>query len=297
MTGMNRSILVIGATGQQGGAAARQLLADGWRVRAFTRDPASRAAQTIAHAGAQLVRGDMRNRESLDAAMKDVYGVFSVQPPDWDPSDEAAEREIRMGINVVEAAKAAGVRHFVYASVGGADKQARFRFLAKREIELYLQASGLRATVLRPAGFMESYVNPLFGLQQGTLTEATRPDVPVKLITVDDIGVFAKLAFRRPDEFAGRTLELAGDAITPPQIAAAIAQATGRELRYVPLPIEAVRQMNETVARLYEWLNEEGYDVDYAYLRSLHPALMSFEEWLGIKGKAMFESLFRGREA
>jgi len=293
MSGLNRNILVFGATGQQGGAVTKQLLADGWQVRAFTRHSASQAAQAIAQADAQLFQGDMEDRDSLDAAMQGVYGVFSVQPPEWNPSDASTAQEIRMGKNVADAAKAAGVRHFVYSSVGGADKQARFRYLAKWEIEKYIKSIGLPATVLRPSGFMESYVNPLFGIQHGTLTEATNPDVPVKLIAVEDIGVFVKLAFRHPDTFLGKTSEIAGDALTPPGIASAIAKATGRSVNYVQLPIETVRQYNETVARLYEWLNEEGYEVDFSALRKLHPNLMKFEDWLEKKGKAMFEKLFQ----
>lgn len=87
---MTKTILVLGATGRQGGAAAARLLADGWRVRALTRNPDGPAAQALAKAGAELVRGDMGERASLDAAMQGVYGVFSVQPPDWNPSDTSA---------------------------------------------------------------------------------------------------------------------------------------------------------------------------------------------------------------
>jgi len=143
---------------------------------------------------------------------------------------------------------------------------------------------------------MESYINPLFGIQNGTLTEATKPDVPVKLIAVEDIGVFVKLAFRHPDAFLGKTIEIAGDALTPIRIASAIAKATGRPINYVQLPIETVRQHNETVARLYEWLNEEGYEVDFSALRKLHPDLMNFGDWLEKKGKAMLEELFQSRQ-
>jgi uncharacterized protein YbjT (DUF2867 family) len=214
----NKTVLVFGATGQQGGAVANHLLADGWQVRAFTRDPSSRAAQALARAGAQLVSGDMRDRASLDRAMQGVYGVFSVQPPDWNPSDASAAEEITLGKNVADAAKDAGVRHFVYSSVNGADKQSRFRFLAKWEIEKYIATLGLQATILRPSGFMENYVYPMFGIRNGTLAEAIKSDVPIKLIAVDDIGAFAALAFKHPDKFLGKTIEIAGDALTPKSI-------------------------------------------------------------------------------
>ena len=136
----------------------------------------------------------------------------------------------------------------------------------------------------------------MFGIQNGTLAEAVNPDVPIKLIAVDDIGAFVKLAFKHPDKFLGKTLEIAGDALTPPGIAAAIARATGQTIEYVHIPIDAVRQQNEILARIYEWLNGEGYEVDFSALRNLHPGLMTFDAWLEKKGKAMFEVLFRANK-
>ncbi|CAG7635355.1 NmrA/HSCARG family protein [Paenibacillus allorhizosphaerae] len=293
MTSFNKTVLVLGATGQQGGAATAHLLADGWQVRAFTRDTSSKTAQTLEQAGVQLVSGDMGDRTSLDTAMQGVYGVFSVQPPEWNPSDVSTTEEIRLGKNVADAARDAGVQHIVYSSVSGADKQSRFRYLAKWEIEQYIKTLGLQATILRPSGFMESYVNPFYGIKNGTLAEATKPDVPVKCIAVDDIGMFVMLAFKHPDIFLDKTIEIAGDALTPTSIAAAITHATNHPINYVQIPIETVRQNNETLAQLYEWLNEEGYEVDFPTLRKLHPGLMSFDIWLEKKGKAMFEALFR----
>ncbi|MBB6729967.1 NmrA/HSCARG family protein [Cohnella zeiphila] len=293
MGNAGKTILVMGATGRQGGATARRLLADGWSVRAFTRAPSDEAAQRLAREGARLCAGDMNDRDALDAAMEGTYGVFSVQPPEWDPSDAATDKEIQLGRNVADAAMQAGVRHFVYSSVGGADRQARFRYSAKWEIEKHIREIGLRATVLRPAGFMESYANPLFGLNDGILAEATKPDVPVKLIAVDDVASFAALAFERPEEFVGRTIELAGDAPTPLEMAASISKALRRPVRYANVPIAAIRSRNETLADLYEWLNGDSYEVNFNELRRLHPALMTFDAWLGAKGAALLEAALR----
>ncbi len=292
----SKIIVVLGATGQQGSAVTSHLLSDDWQVRAFTRDPSSDRAQALARAGAELVSGDMGDRESLDAAVQGAYGVFSVQPPMWDPGDAATIEEIRLGKNAADAAKAAGVRHFVYSSNSGADRQARFRYFAKWEIEQYMKTLGLPATILRPSGFMESYASPFYGVQNGMLAEATSPDVPVQCIAVDDIGAFVALAFKHPDRFLGETIEIAGDAITPPRIAAAISRAIGREIDYVQIPIETVRQNNEIIARIYEWLNGEGYKVDFPALRGLHPGLMTFEVWLERKGRALFEELWEGNQ-
>jgi len=121
------TILVTGATGQQGGAVTRHLLAGGWRLRALIRDPDKPAARALAENRVELVQGDLNDRASLHRALKGVYGVFSVQNF-WLP-DVGAEGEVRQGKNIADAASAAGVQHIVYTSVGAAHRgmgQAHF---------------------------------------------------------------------------------------------------------------------------------------------------------------------------
>ena len=108
MTSLNKTVLVLGATGRQGGASARHLLTQDWRVRALTRDPNRLAAQALQQAGAEVIQGDYDDRASLAAAMQGVYGVFSVQ---------ASLDEVRQGKNIADVARAASVQHFVYSSV------------------------------------------------------------------------------------------------------------------------------------------------------------------------------------
>src|SRR6266508_6056668 len=116
----DKIIAVTGATGQQGGAVARKLLADGWKVRALTRDENKPAAQELASLGAELVAGDMENRAELDSAFKGAYGVFSMQNF-WLPN-VGFEGEIRQGKNVADASKAAGIQHLVNSSFGAAHR-------------------------------------------------------------------------------------------------------------------------------------------------------------------------------
>jgi uncharacterized protein YbjT (DUF2867 family) len=115
-------ILVTGATGHQGGASARHLLANGWRVRALVRNPDDPTARALADSGVEVVQGDMIDRASLDRAMHGVYGVHSVQA--YLPKDAAGE--IRQGTNVADAAKAAGVQHLVYSSAAGPEDPSEF---------------------------------------------------------------------------------------------------------------------------------------------------------------------------
>ena len=151
----DKIIAVTGATGQQGGAVARKLLAEGWKVRALTRDLNKPAAQELASLGAELVPGDMENRAELEAAFQGAYGAFSVQNY-WLPN-VGFEGEIRQGKNVADAAKAAGVQHLVYSSVGAAHRgMGQKHFDSKWIIEQQIQSLNVPFTIMRPVAFFEN---------------------------------------------------------------------------------------------------------------------------------------------
>ncbi|MBI3670359.1 MAG: NmrA/HSCARG family protein [Acidobacteria bacterium] len=277
------TILVTGATGRQGGAVARHLRTSGWRVRALTRDPQKPAAQTLAGLGVEVVMGDLDDRNSLAQALKDVYGVFSVQNF-W---ETGAAREIQQGKTLADAAKAAGVAHLVYSSVGGAERSTGVpHFDSKWEIEQHIRALGLPATILRPVFYMDNFEGPNFrpAILQGTLTMAMRPDRPLQMIAVEDIGAIAALAFEKPAEFKGRAIELAGDEMTMPQAAEAFSRVMQRTVRFVEQPIEQVRSFSPEAAIMFEWFDQKGYAADIQGLRALYPALMNFERWLQKSG-------------
>ncbi|MQY22125.1 NmrA/HSCARG family protein [Nocardia macrotermitis] len=286
---MNQVVFVAGATGQQGGAVADRLLADGWQVRALTRHPDSVRARALADAGAQLIAGSLEDSATIDRCVEGVHGVYSVHPGPLAPEQD----EVAAGKAVIDAAVKYGVAHLVYSSGLGADRGGQ---PTKWEIEQYLAASGVSATVLRPSSFMENLItqSATVGIRDGALRTAAAPHVRQQFIALDDIGAFAALALRNPQVFRGRTLELVGDALTPPQVAAEVSAALGREVPYIQRPIEELRRINERFARGYEMLNSgDGSvpDVDIEGLRALHPGLMSFREWLGHKGTGLIRPL------
>jgi uncharacterized protein YbjT (DUF2867 family) len=100
------------------------------------------------------------------------------------------------------------------------------------------------------------------------------------MIAVDDIGTCAALAFARPAEYIGRTLEIAGDSLTMPQVAETMTRVTGQPVHFVEVPLEQVRAFSEENATMFAWFNEHGYEADIAALRRLHPELMTFEQFL-----------------
>lgn len=290
---MKMTVLVTGATGLQGGATARHLLAAGHAVRALVRDPETPKARALARAGAELVSGDMRDRESLRTAVRGVQGVFSVQPTEGYPGtapDFTTADEVRLGLNVADAAEDAGVGHIVYASVGGVDRSPGIRrWESKWQIERHIAALALPATILRPVRFMENQSHPSLGVRDGVLTDVLRPDTPLQLIAADDIGAFAALAFADPDRYIGRALELAGDELTMTQIVAAISRATGRAVTYRAIPREALIGGDPDGIAGYEFGNDRGgWRADIPMLGRLHPNLMDFDTWLTEHGVRQF---------
>jgi uncharacterized protein YbjT (DUF2867 family) len=279
MSNSDKLIVVTGATGQQGGATAKHLLKQGWRVRALTRDVQGAAAQALALAGAEVVAGNMDDRASLDQAFAGAYGVFSVQNF-WLP-DVGAAGEVRQGKIVADAAKAAAVRHFVYTSVGGAERKTGLsHFDSKWQIEQYVRSLGLPATILRPVFFMENLTSPMMGPRDGVLANALKPTTSLQMIAVEDIGFFAALAFARPQEFIGKAVELAGDALTMPQVAETMTRVTGQPVQFVEVPLEQVAAFSQETADMLAWFNDHGYEADIAGLRNLNPGLQTFATYL-----------------
>jgi uncharacterized protein YbjT (DUF2867 family) len=278
MSNNDRIILVTGATGQQGGATARHLLDQGWQVRALVRDPNTAAAQALSAKGVELVQGDLDDRSSLDRALAGVYGVFSVQTF---MGPEGPVGETRQGKALADAAKAAGVQHFVYSSVGGAERKSGLpHFESKWQIEQHVRALGLPATILRPVFFMENLRSPWMGPRDGVLAVALHSTTSLQMIAADDIGAFAAMVFAQPAEFLGKAIEIAGDSLTGPQVADAFTRVSGQRVRFVELPLEQMRSFNAEMADMMTWFNDHGYNADIPALRRLLPGLLTFEQFL-----------------
>ena len=284
MNNSDKLILITGATGQQGGAVARHLLKDGWKLRALVRDTTKPTAQALASQGIELVIGDLYDRASVDAALKGLYGVFSVQ--NYWLKDVGMEGEIKQGKLVADAAKAAGVTHLVYSSVGAAHRgMGQEHFASKWEIEQHIQALALPYTIFRPAAFMDNYnwTRPAI-LNGGLPSWGRRPDKGLQMIAVDDIGAFVALAFANPQQYFGKTIELSGDELTEPQIAETFTKVIGRLVTVqMPQMPEGESPASERKA-MFEFFNGKAYDADILALRKLYPGLQTFEQYLRRNG-------------
>lgn len=277
----DKLIVVAGATGRQGGAVARHLLAKGFKVRALTRNAASPAAERLASAGAEVMKASLDDPRSVASAMAGAHGVYSVQNF-W---EAGVEREIAQAKIVADAARAAEVRHFVYASVGSAARGSGVEhFESKFVVEDYVRGLGLPATFVRPSCFMENYYIPEVevALLKGSLLDPVRGDKPFQLIAVDDIGAFAALAFARPEEFIGQEVDLAGAELTNPEAAAIFARVMDRPIAFKKIPPLVIRLFMAEMRPMFTWFNEGGFKADVAGVRSRYPQIRwkGLEDWL-----------------
>jgi uncharacterized protein YbjT (DUF2867 family) len=279
----DRTILVTGITGHQGGAVARRLQGDGWRVRGLTRDPDSDKARPFRDLGVELVQGDLTDEPSLRAPLEGIYGVFAMATP----FEKGMENEIAQGKTLGDVAAAAGVSHYVYSSVGSAHKKTGIpHFDSKAEIEDHLKGLDLPLTIVRPVYFMENMVSwntqhTDEGLAVMTpLSSTTR----LQMIAVDDIAAIVGVVFAEPDKFIGKAFDIAGDELTMPDAASVMGAAIGQPLRYVQVPWDAVRAQSEDVCLMYEWFERRGYGVDIADVRKIYPELLDFRAWVARGG-------------
>jgi uncharacterized protein YbjT (DUF2867 family) len=282
----DKVVLVTGATGRQGGGVVRHLLSKGWKLRVLSRKPDSAAARSLASQGLEVVQGDLEDSASLDRAARGVYGIYSVQ----DFWAVGAKREVQQGKNLADAAKKAGVEHFVYSSVGGAERNSGIdHWESKWEVEKHIRKLGLPATMLRPAAFMENYYidQVEIGILKGKLMDPIRADKPYQTIASEDIGGFAALAFERPKEFIGRELEIAGSELTNPEAAQVFSQVLGKPVKFRKLPMPMVRLvLGKEFYQMFRWFNEAGFRADIPGLRREFPEvrLLTLEEWLRSEG-------------
>jgi uncharacterized protein YbjT (DUF2867 family) len=254
-----RTILISGATGKQGGAVIRALMGKGFRLRAMTRKPDSAAALALAAAGAELVGGDLDDAASLEAALAGAWGTLAVQNT-W---DAGVEKEEEQGKRFATIAREVGVKHFVYQSVGSAHRMTGIpHFDNKARIEDTVRSLNFPShVIIRPVFFMENLPSPWF-LNGDKLYAALKPTTVLQMIAVSDIGQYGARAFTDAATLNRREIDIAGDAVTIPQAAAVLAKALGRTIEFVQIPIEEVRKNSVDMALMLEWFDRVGYEAD-----------------------------------
>lgn len=274
----DRVVAVTGATGRRGGAVARHLLADGWRVRALTREPRGAKARALAVAGAEVVQADMNDRDTLSPAFDGAYGVYSAQ------LFGGVEAGVRQGKNVADAAAAAGVGHLVYGSSGPGHETGAGSWDSKLAVRAHLRDLGLPFTELRPMVFMElmtdkAYFPPVSAWHlMPKLIGAHRP---VVWISVDDLGAVAARVFADPDRFVGADIPLAADVRSIAECREIWCEVMGRPPRRFPIPVWLFERLaGPDLTQTWRWLRTEDVALDTAPTLEILPSAATVRELL-----------------
>ncbi len=260
---MVESVLVTGATGNQGGAVVDHLLAaeTEFDVYGLTRDASGDRAQELADQGVTMVEGDLNEPESFAPHVAAVDAVFAVTNF-W---TVGYETQVQQGKNLADVASEEGVDQFVFSGVGSHEKDTGVpHFDSADEIDQYAQELDLPLTVLQPVFFyqnLEAFAEDI--VEDGTIALPLEEGVSLQMIDVDDLGRAGAVAFENPDEYVGDRIELAGDEHTLAETAAVLSDVTGQDVEPVHVPIEdAYDAFGEEFTVMCEWFNEVGYSAD-----------------------------------
>ena len=300
-------IAVVGATGAQGGGLARAILGDkggGFTVRALTRDVASDKAKELAKRGAEVVAADVDDPESLKRAFKGAYGAFCVT---FFWAHFSPEKELAEATAMAQAAKHAGVRHVIWSTFEDTRKwvplsdnrmptlMGKYKvphFDSKGMANQVFTDLGLPVTFLLTSFYWENMIYFGMGPKKGPdgKLAITFPMGDKKLpgIASEDIGKCAYAIFKKGSEFISKTVGIAGEHLTGAQMAAALAKALGREVRYNDVPPEVYRGFGfpgaEDLGNMFQF--KRDFEKVFCgarnpeFARTLNPSLLTFERWL-----------------
>ncbi len=303
---MSKKIIVVfGATGAQGGGAARAILNDNnseFAVRAITRHTDSDKAQELAKMGAEVVAADIDDKQSMKQALQGAYGAYFVT---FFWAHFSPEKEIAEAKNMAEAAKEAGLKHVIWSTLEDTRKwvplndnrmptlQGKYKvphFDAKGEADQLFVDLGVPATFLRASFYWDNFFSsgPKKG-PDGKLYLTFPLDVKKMAgIAAEDIGKCAYGIFKRGDELIGKTIGVAGEHLTGQEIAQALSKALGQEVLYNNVTPETFRGFGfpgaDDLANMFQFYRDfdevcnSVRDVDFS--KKLNPELKSFEMWL-----------------
>jgi len=262
----NKTILIIGATGAQGGAVTNALLEQGHKLMAYTRNTKSDNAQALAQRGVSLIEGDLTNIEALTAAMQTADSVFAVTTP----FETGTDGEVQHGYNIADAAKAANVEHLVFSSVSDANNSTGVpHFDSKYKVEQRIVDNGLNYTFLAPVFFMENHLSAwsIPSLKEGKLTVAMPSDRKLQQVSVRDIGVFAATVIAMGAKAYGLRINIAGDELTGDETATILSATSGRDITFQSVDPKYLRSNSEDLYLMFKWFDDVGYSANLTELQ------------------------------
>jgi uncharacterized protein YbjT (DUF2867 family) len=295
-TDEEKTVVVCGATGHQGGAVVKHMLKrPNWNVIAITRNPGSARAQALKERGVTLRQADLKDRSSLIGAFKESHSVFGVTQP-WSPDYKKCNpnAEIEQGRNIADACAQTGVKHVVVSTAAhiGEGRTGIPHVDSKLDVERFIMDSGIPYTFLRPAQFMDNIGQPYFPVKRGMVRGFVDGDAKVPYIATNDIGAIAALAFDNPARCIGEGINLIGDFVSGRELCDTLSWIRkGEPFTYKTVPKIVMRVFSKEFYAMRIAFEEFGrppylHDVtsQIEQCRHLYPDLMSVEQYLLSQG-------------
>jgi uncharacterized protein YbjT (DUF2867 family) len=282
---MKNTILVIGATGNQGEAVLQALLKTDFALRAFVRKQNPKQSPNpkihkLKEQGIEILEGDLDDFDSLTHAMNGCYGVFSV----INFQDGGVAKEEERGKRVADAAKKTGVEHYVYSSVGGADRTSGVpHFESKWHVEQYIRKLALSYSIIRPTTFMTNLMEmpAVMRFIALSMSRGSFAEKPLQMIAVQDIGKWAAHMFLHRERYLSTAVEIAGDEVTFSQMVSAYKKVYNKTPGSMWLP-PSLFSMGD-IGKMFTWITTYGYKADLKMNRTEIPDLLTFEQFLALK--------------
>lgn len=276
-----KKIFVTGATGNQGSATVRNLLSNGFHVKALVRNPTASAAKLIAHENLEVIKGDLNDPATYREHLNNIDGIFCNLI-----FSEGVDKEIRQGFDLVNCSKEKTINHLVYSSVIGCDLNTAIpHWESKLKIENQLKVSGLGYTIIRPSFLYENLLIPDVKKRifKSKLVLPTHKNKVQQFISSADVGRVATTVFSNPEKYQGRTITLAAEQMDGKQLALLLSKVMGKEIKFQQLPMLITRLvMGSNLAKMFRWINNNDalFVKDISALKNEFPGMMSFEEWI-----------------
>jgi uncharacterized protein YbjT (DUF2867 family) len=274
-------VLVTGATGNQGSAVVKHLLAKSVKVRALTRNGNSPAALKLRQAGVEIATGDMNDQSSLEPSLTGIDAVFAVQ--DFWAKGVGYQGEVHQGINLANAALKMGVSHFVQSGMAQGKKiEGIEHFESKRAICEHIQSIGLPYTIIGTVYFMDNFCDPKRGgaMTFPTLTGSLKPSTKMHMLALDDLGAIVAQILTHRERYLNQYIDIASDCLTVPEMKKIYASTVGKQPKSWSLPAWLLRLLNKDFAKQLAWQNDPGWSFSLDASRAIHPTLCSFEQFI-----------------
>ena len=281
-----KTIFVTGASGRQGGAVAKHLLNNGFRVKALTRNPSSPALQILKQLNAEIIEGDLDNPEAFSTHLIGTDGIFCALT-----YKNGTETETRQGIKLADIAKECGVNHFIYSSVIGADLHTGVpHWESKFKIESHIKAIGLTYTIIRPSSFYENFLisQVKSRIMKGKLPSPIEGKTIQQFIGTDEIGRIVSSILLNHDKYRNKEFAIAAEQMKMMEVAALFSECLNKKVTYQKIPDLIVRLvLGKNVYKMLKWINNNDsiFVKDIPAFKKEFPGLTSMKEWINIHFK------------